>query len=116
MSVPGECVHSWSVCGTLCLSFPLPVGKAEEGRGWVQPLALTFGLLSLALGHQWGCWSSNTVDALALYSWYVPHEQPSPQWGGLYCGCTVCHVWVCECTLCDPQLCPWSAPGYPADP
>ena len=37
------------------LSFPLPVGEGEEGRGWapfgLRPLSL--GLLSPALGRQW---------------------------------------------------------------
>lgn len=78
MRVPGECVcFSWSVCGAPCLSFPLPAGEGEEGRDWVQPLALIFGLLSPTLGHQWGCWFSDTEDALALPSWCVSCEKPS---------------------------------------
>ena len=97
MSVLGDCVCSfWSVCGAPCLSFLLPFGEGEEGRGWVQSLALTFGLLFPILGHQWSCWFYDTEDALA--SWGVPCEQlslPSPGWGGLCCGCTVCLLWVC---------------------
>ena len=49
--VPRERVRSSrSVHGAPCLSFPLPVGDGEEGRGWVRPLALTFRLLSPASG------------------------------------------------------------------
>ena len=47
MGFPGELVcSSQSVCRSPHLSFPLLVGEGEEDRGWVQPLALAFGLLS----------------------------------------------------------------------
>lgn len=49
--VPGERVRSWSLRWAPHLSFPLPIGEGEEGRGWGQPLALAFKLLSPASGH-----------------------------------------------------------------
>ena len=54
--VPGERVRSSrSVRGAPRLSSPpLPVREGEEGRGWVWPLALIFGLPSPASGRPWG--------------------------------------------------------------
>ena len=60
-------IYTMEYCSAIFL-FPLPVGEGEEGRGWVRPLALTFGLLPPPRGVTGGRWSSEQYS-IAQKEW-----------------------------------------------
>ena len=62
------------------LSFPLPVGEGEEGRGWAASDPVLRSPVP-RLGASVGRWSSDTADTLASPSPRVPRERALPAVG-----------------------------------